>query len=133
MDNPIKPNCQLSMQSMINNSGTSFRKTRRLIKNALYVLLILSVMTCWCAGAVFAEGNRITAYGSLTSLEDDGTVLIQVSGHTDSYLVGSSIEVVNRQGESCSLDELTLPAGISFEYIITSKGPVIQQITELDR
>lgn len=134
MDKLSKPIGQRLMQSMANNTETGLRRNWRLVRNAQCTLLILCVMTCWCAGTVFAEeAGRIRAYGSLTSVENDGTVLIKVNGNTNGYLVDHSIQVVNRLGESCSLDELTLPAGISFDYTITSKGPIVQRIKELNR
>jgi hypothetical protein len=104
----------------------------RLTRQIVFAVLLLCIITLCCAGTASA-GPSIKAFGSLTSVEDDGTVIITVSGHTDGYLVDPSIRVVNRKGKSCSLNELTLPAGISFEYIISSTGPVIQRIKELNR
>jgi hypothetical protein len=49
------------------------------------------------------------------------------------YFVDSNARIVNAAGKSCALDNLTLPTVIDFEFVNSSKGPVIKRIKEVPR
>ena len=67
---------------------------------------------------------RVTAAGDLTSIEKDGSVVID----NKVYVVSSSVVVLGYAGERISLRDLTLPQYVSFEYEYTSRGGVIVKI-----
>jgi hypothetical protein len=101
---------------------------RRIAHIALGAALVLCLAVFWCAAAS-ANSNLIKETGMLTSVEPDGTVIIDSKG----YPVDPSVVVVNLRGELSSLDELALPAKVEFKYAYEPKGPVILVIRERPR
>ena len=99
---------------------------RRPAHIALVAALVLCLAAFWC-GAASADQKLIKETGMLTSVEHNGTVIIDAKG----YLVDSDVVVVNSHGELTSLAELALPAKVDFKYLYGPKGPVILNIREL--
>jgi len=85
-----------------------------------FSILFLTLADAFAAGEVRAEGT-------LTSIENDGSVVIDKHG----YMVDNSTVVLNRYGKRISLKRLALPVKVCFKYEYTGKGPVIRQIREL--
>ena len=102
-------------------------KKRELFRMLLTVCLILLV----ASGAVFAAG-KVKASGLLTSVEDDGTVIIKdQNGQLNGYLVSPSVIVQDHQGRHISLRDISLPYNVYFEYEYAPKGFMIILIKEV--
>jgi hypothetical protein len=78
---------------------------------------------------VFADVPTVKAAGIMTSVEDDGTVMIDKMG----YLVDDSVQIIDHNEKSVSLQSLSLPAKVNFEYVYTQKGFVIILIKKTTR
>lgn len=95
-------------------------------KVLLRLLLAGFVVFCLAVGDnVLAAGN-ISADGILTSVEDDGTVVIDEKG----YEVDLSAQIVDSNGRTVLLDGLLTPVRVYYEYVYTKRGPVIKLIKE---
>lgn len=111
-------------------AGFSTIKTRgdqNLMRNALCAALLVCMMVFGLTEAAFSEGKRVSAFGTLTSIESDGTVIIDESG----YEVDSNAGVLTGRKEQTTLDRFTLPAKVMFEYEYTPKGAIIKLIKEI--
>ncbi len=90
--------------------------------------VILMALVAVCIAIVlnfntFAVAD-VGAVGNLTSIEKDGTVIIDGNG----YWVSKKVKVLNDAGKRISLNDLSPPVRISFEYKFLKKGPKITVI-----
>jgi hypothetical protein len=106
-------------------SGTG--EARLALRRVLYAVLVGCMVIFLSMGITTAEEKRIKEYGTLMSVESDGTVVIDKSG----YVVASYASIFSSSGKKSSLAEFQLPAKIYFEYDYTNKGPVIKRIKEI--
>jgi hypothetical protein len=106
-------------------SGTG--EARLAVRKVLYAVLVGCMVIFLSMGITTAEEKRIKEYGTLMSVESDGTVVIDKSG----YAVASYASIFSSSGKKSSLTEFQLPAKIYFEYDYTNKGPVIKRIKEI--
>ena len=88
---------------------------------AVFLLSMLAV-----SGEVTAAG-RLNTYGTLTSIENDGTVFIDKVG----YFVSPLVTVRNFRDESIGLSNIRPPQRVYFEYEHSDKGFVIIFIREI--
>lgn len=87
-------------------------------KRELFLLLVIgSVILLVATGVVFAAG-KVQAYGIITSIEEDGTVIIDDIG----YFVSSSVTVHDLEGRRISLKDIPLPHNVKFEYEYARQG-----------
>jgi hypothetical protein len=97
---------------------------RRICVASLFAVLLLACL----AGLVTAEGsNWVKERGTLSSIEADGTVIINGGG----YNVSPSVRIRDSFGKRVLLNELQLPTEIYFEYEYSPQGPVIKVIQEM--
>lgn len=75
---------------------------------------------------VFAAG-KVKASGMLTSIEDDGSVIIDEKG----YWLSPSVVVRDYRGDRISLRELPLSSRVEIEYEYAPRGFAIISIKEL--
>ncbi len=94
-------------------------------KDLFRMLLTVCLILLVASGAVFAAG-KVKASGLLTSVEDDGTVIIDSIG----YLVSPSVTVQDSQGRHISLRDISLPYNVNFEYVYAPNGFMIIMIKE---
>jgi hypothetical protein len=105
------------------------------VKKKTILILLLSVFSVFIVSAfidgfgVLADVGTVKATGMLTSIEEDGTIIIDNKG----YDVDPSVLVVDRKGKSISLRGLSLPAKVRFEYIYDKKGFIIVFIQKVSR
>jgi hypothetical protein len=99
------------------------RKTIVLLLAAFSILIVSAFI--YRSDAV-ADISTVKAAGTWTSIEDDGSVIIDEKG----YAVDPSVMVINRKGKSVSLRRLSLPATVRFEYTYTTTGFMIVIIEE---
>lgn len=71
--------------------------------------------------------DSIKAEGTLTSVEEDGSIIIDEGG----YLTDSKVSIIDSAGKKISIRQLSLPVRIYFEYNYTENGPVIKLIKEI--
>ena len=90
------------------------------------LLLAVSALIYLTAGPTLAAG-KVKAEGILTSVEDDGIVLIDENG----FEVERSAEIFDEEGKPVLLRSLRTPTKVYFEYEYTKKGPVIKVIKEI--
>ena len=90
----------------------------------LLMFLLASSFIGTSIAAVAVEGE-----GTITSIEEDGTVIIDEVG----YLIDKKVLILNGEGKKISLYQLSLPVRIYFEYQYTKKGPVIKLIKEIPK
>lgn len=97
------------------------------------ITLLLAVFSVFIMSAfidgfdVLADTPTVKATGTLTSIEDDGSVIIDEKG----YEVDPSVMVIDRKGKSVPLRSLSLPAKVRFEYIYAKTGFIIVFIGEV--
>ena len=77
-------------------------------------------------GEVIAAGKTIKDKGTLTSVESDGTVIIDEKG----YKIDSSAKITDKKGKRVAIHNLSLPAKVFFEYEYRKNGFVIKVIEE---
>ncbi len=94
-------------------------------KKAAFILMLAVFIVCAVSFDIFAAG-RVKASGTLTSIEDDGSVLI--NGH--GYEVDHSVKVTDKMRKNISLRSLSVPVKVNFEYEYTKRGFVITHIEE---
>lgn len=87
------------------------------------ILIKLSVIVLIITGTGFNafSAGKVTAEGMLTSVEIDGSVVIDEKG----YQVDSSAKISDKEGKQVSLYELSVPARVSFKYVYAPEGFVI--------
>jgi hypothetical protein len=79
------------------------------------------VMTFIAAGALAAgkvTAGGVKGGGVLTSIERDGTIVIDKVG----YFVSPSVTVQDRNGNNISLRDIPVPSNVLFEYEYAPKG-----------
>lgn len=97
-------------------------------KHNVWFSIVLAVFTLlYLAGNAGSAGKLAKATGTLTSIEQDGTVIINGSG----YEVAASAKITNGRGERTTLDKFILPARVSYEFEYTKTGPLIRKIREM--
>ena len=112
---------------MLDNKMTLTRIDVRKIRKTLVLFLAgLVVLALAASSDVFAAG-KVTAYGMLTSIEDDGSVIIDEKG----YGLSPSVVVRNHRGDRISLRELPLSSRVEIEYEYAPRGFVIIFIKEV--
>ena len=95
------------------------------------MLLIVCLILLVAAGAAFAAG-QIKAAGLLTSVEDDGTVVIKdQKGQLNGYLLSPSAIVQDHRGRHISLRDISAPQHVYFEYEYSPRGFMIVLIKEV--
>ncbi len=87
--------------------------------------LIVVALLCFTADAM---ADNVKARGTLSSVESDGTVVIDGHG----YGLDPSARVFDGQGKSVEPDKLMLPTYVYFEYRFkANSGPVVILIREI--
>ncbi|HAK61242.1 MAG TPA: hypothetical protein DCO77_12830 [Nitrospiraceae bacterium] len=99
----------------------------RPLGKALPALMLACLIVFGVVGMSAAGGHPVKAQGMLTSIEEDGNVVIDNKG----YAVAFSARVLNFRKEHIALEDLKLPTAVSFVYTYTRRGPVIRRIREL--
>jgi hypothetical protein len=105
------------------------------VRKKTILTLLLSVFSVFIVSAfiegfdVLADMSTVKATGTMTSIEDDGTVIIDSKG----YLVDPSVRVLDPKGKSISLRRLTLPTKVRFEYVYDETGFIIVVIQKVPR
>ncbi len=107
-------------------NGGSMRK-RKTITLLLAVFSVFIVSAFIDGFDVLADTPTVKATGTLTSIEDDGSVIIDEKG----YEVDPSVMVIDHKGKSVPLRSLSLPAKVRFEYIYAKEGFIIVFIGEV--
>ena len=95
-------------------------------KNIVLFLAGFIVLALAISLDVHAAG-KVKAYGMLTSIEDDGSVIIDKKG----YLMSPSADIRNYQGDRILLRALLPSSYVHFEYEQTTNGFVILFIKEV--
>lgn len=98
-------------------------KIRRIIALFLAGFIVLALAV---SSDVLAAG-KVEASGMLTSIEDDGSVIIDKKG----YLMSPSATVRNYQGNHILLSDLLPSRYVYFEYEYTTRGFAIIFIKEI--
>jgi hypothetical protein len=117
---------------------TAFHRIKKKEKNMLVVHNSSTVfrwgIACVLTGCLlfalsmdaFAAGT-VKEYGIMTSVEDDGTIIISEKG----YELSPSLVVHDNRGHRISLRELPLLSRVEFEYEYERRGFVITLIKEV--
>lgn len=91
------------------------------------VLICLVVLGIFLVnGEVIAAGKVVKDKGTLTSVENDGTVIIDEKG----YKIDPSAKIIDKKGKRAALYNLSLPTKVYFEYEYSKNGFVIKEIEE---
>ncbi len=77
-------------------------------------------------GEVIATGKTIKDKGTLTSVESDGTVIINEKG----YKIDSSVKITDKKMKRVAIYNLSLPTKVFFEYEYRKNGFFIKVIEE---
>ena len=113
------------------NNKMTLRKTdvcKRRKNIALFLVVFIVLVFALAASSDVSAAGKVKAYGMLTSIEDDGTVIIDKIG----YLVSPSVTIRNYRDESILLlRDVSLPHNIYFEYEYRSEGFMIIFIKEV--
>jgi hypothetical protein len=100
--------------------------TRR--KNiALFLAVFIVLVLTLAASSDVPAAGKVKAYGMLTSIENDRTVIIDKIG----YLVSPSVTILNYWDGSILLSDISLPRNVYFEYEYRSEGFTIIFIKEV--
>jgi hypothetical protein len=87
------------------------------------LLLLLAIMfTLLSVGTQLATAGDLQRYhesGELTDVENNDSVIIDARG----YDVDPSVLVVNAAGRPVSLDDLSIPTKVIFDYTYMKSGP----------
>jgi hypothetical protein len=109
------------------------------MRKALTILVLVCTVVLFFAGAASAAPNRLKDTGILTAVEKNGPITIESSGSavdekgnvkvdSNGYLMDSTARIIDSSGNRCSLNEITLPTRVYFEYVNTNQGPVIKML-----
>lgn len=101
------------------------RKTIILLLAAFSVFIVSAFIDGF--DALAGDKPTVKATGTLNSIEDGGSVIIDEKG----YEADPSATIVNRKGKSVPLSSLSLPAKVRFEYIQAKTGFIIVFIEEI--
>jgi hypothetical protein len=108
-------------------------------RTCIITLAIGCLLVLFASSAVFAA-VKVKASGIMTSLEDDGTVIIKKiisinksgeKSQSTGYLLSPSVVVQDQNGGSISLNDIALPYNVDFEYEYTPKGFMITLIKKV--
>ncbi len=100
-------------------------------RKLIITLAIGFLLVFVASGVVFAAGKD-KAVGMLTSIEKDGTVIIQdEKGQLNGYLLSPSVAVQEYDGKRKALRNLELPCKVYIEYEYTTAGFMITLIREV--
>lgn len=88
------------------------------------ILLLIVFMNPFFA---YADTPTVKAEGTLTSIEEDGTVIIDHKG----YKVDNSVLVVNHKGRPIPLKSLLPPVHVRFQYRYAHDGFVIEYVEQV--
>ncbi|MEW6713994.1 MAG: hypothetical protein AB1306_02730 [Nitrospirota bacterium] len=102
-------------------------RKRKTVKLLLSVFLIFMVSAFIYAFDALADIPTVKGEGTLTSIEDDGSVIIDDKG----YGLDPSATIMDRNGKSVSIKKLSLPAKVRFEYRYAKEGFIIVFIGEI--
>lgn len=102
-------------------------RKRKTITLLLALFSVLTVSAFIDGFDAVADISTVKATGILTSIEDDGRVIIDEKG----YEVDPSVMVINRKGKQVSLRSLSLPTIVRFEYTQAKTGFIIVFIGEI--
>jgi len=112
----------------MHNKMTLHQRNSRKIRKNVVLFFAGFLLLAFAAGFdVYADVPTEKAAGIMTSVEDDGIVMIDKMG----YLIDDSAQIIDRKGKSVSLQNLSLPAKVNFEYEYTQKGFVIIYIKQV--
>lgn len=100
------------------------RKTLIIVMSVFLIFIVSAFIDGFDA---LADTPRVSDSGTLTEIAENGLVIIDEMG----YDLDPSVLIVNRKGRSVSLDSLSLPAKVRFEYIYSEKGFIIVFIEEI--
>lgn len=96
-------------------------------KRKMMLILLLPLFIVFITGfKAFPDIQTVKASGTLTSIEEDGSIIIDRKG----YLADPSVVVINKKGEQIKLKKLSLPVKVDFEYAYTQHGFLITYIEE---
>jgi hypothetical protein len=95
-------------------------------KYSVFFLALFIVFVFAASSDIFAAG-KVKAFGVLTSVEDDGTVIINEKG----YRVSPSADLLDPRGYRILPSELLPSSYVHFEYEQTPRGFMIINITEI--
>ncbi|HBI24902.1 MAG TPA: hypothetical protein DDX84_12050 [Nitrospiraceae bacterium] len=95
---------------------------RQIVGYIIGLMIILFLIN----GEVIAAGKSIKDKGTLTSVESNGTVIIDEKG----YKIDSSARIIDKKGKRVAIYNLSLPANVFFEYEYRKNGFVIKVIEE---
>ena len=109
-----------------NRTISSIIYTGIITKSIALFLAGFLLLTLAASAEVMAAG-RVSTYGTLTSIEDDGTVFIDKIG----YFVSPLIIVRNYRDESIPLSNIKAPQRVYIEYEYSSKGFMITFLREI--
>ena len=115
------------------NNKIALRKTdvckrRKTIALLLAVFIVLAFALA--ASSDVSAAGKVKAYGILTAIEDDRTVITVIIDKIG-YLVSPSVTVLNSLDQSISLRDISLPSHVYFEYEHGSEGFMIIFIKEV--
>jgi hypothetical protein len=100
------------------------------MRDLFRVLVIGCLLVLAVSGVVYAAGQG-KGHGILTSIEDDGSVIIKDNkGQLNGYLLSPAVTVQDGRGARKSLRSLHLPVDVYFEYEYMKKGFMIVLIKE---
>ena len=94
---------------------------------ALFLAMFIVLALTLAASSDVLAAGKVKAHGTLTSIEDDGSVIIDGKG----YLVSPFVTVQNYRGAIVSLSSFPPSSFVYFEYEYTTRGFVINLIKEL--
>lgn len=101
------------------------RRTKERKQTALFGALLAGILVLAFAGTAPSQEVLVKAGGTLTSVESDGTVVINGKG----YPVSPAARVLNDEGASAFLSDYDLPSRVYYEY--TAQGAEIRMIREI--
>ena len=114
----------------MSNNKMTLRNTDVCIKRkeiALFLAVFMVLALTIAASSNVLAAGKVKAHGTLTSIEADGTVIIDNKG----YLVSPHVTVLDYRGAIVSLSSLPPSSFVYFEYEYTTRGFVINIIKEL--
>lgn len=96
----------------------------RLNRKKFFIILIGLIIGFFIAHDNLFAGSIVKKDGTLTSIEKDGSLIIDEQG----YLVSALVKVLNQDGKHILLKNISLPEKVYFHFEYTNRGPVINFI-----
>ncbi|MBI5327111.1 MAG: hypothetical protein HZB80_02295 [Deltaproteobacteria bacterium] len=93
-------------------------------KLLLVCMVILSIFLI--SSEALAASKIIKGRGTLTSIEEDGTVIIDKKG----YNIDPSVKIIDKKGKKSAIYGIFPPTKVYFEYKYDRNGFVIKRIKE---